>query len=202
MRSRSAKVWAASAVLLAVAIGVWIWRAVANRPTYPVVNSPRPVAGKADAGIVVEEFSDFQCPACKAAQPVVKDMLQTFGDRIAFRYRHYPLLAVHPLAFRAAQAAECANDQGKFWEYHDKLFQVQPALSRGDLLSYAHDLGLNEASFTACLDSRAKADVVRDDMHEGDGRGVHATPTFFINSVAVPDWSKLKEAIQGKLIGG
>lgn len=202
MRSSRTKILVASGVLLAAALVVWIWRASANRPHYPEVNSPRPILGKADAAISIEEFSDFQCPSCQAAQGTVKDVVQTFGDRIVFRFRHFPLLQVHTQAFRAALASECANDQGKFWEYHDKLFEVQPAFSRSELVSYARDLGLDEASFSACLDSRAKSGVVRDDMRDGEQRNVRGTPTFFVNGEAIADWTKLKQIIQGKLVGG
>lgn len=202
MRRNNKNLWIGSALLVAVALGVWLWRAAASRPNYPEINSPRPVAGKAEAAILVEEFSDFQCPACQAAQPTVKDMLQTLGDRIAFRYKHFPLLTIHPQAFRAALASECANDQGKFWDYHDKLFEKQPAFSRDELVGYAGELGLDTGSFAACLDSRAKSGVVREDMREAESRGVNSTPSFFVNGEPVQDWSKIKDVIQGKLIGG
>ncbi|MDZ4229757.1 MAG: thioredoxin domain-containing protein, partial [Candidatus Veblenbacteria bacterium] len=105
----------------------------------------------------------------------------------------------------AALAAECANDQGKFWEYHDQLFDKQPNFSRDELVVYATELGLTiegESGFAACLDSRAETDVVRADMREGDQRKVSGTPTFFLNGEAVQDWSQLKAIIQAKLIGG
>lgn len=181
--------------------GIYIWR-TQNTPYYPVINSPRPYLGSAQAKVVIEEFSDFQCPACKAAQPLLEDIINTFGERIKFVYRHYPLVSIHTNAFRAALAAECANDQGKFWLYHDKLFAEQPVLSRSDLLSYANGLGLDNSKFTACLDSKAKAEVVRQDINEGDKRGVNSTPSFFLNGEKVADWTKLKELIQAKLIGG
>lgn len=167
--------------------------------------SPRPTQGPTDAPIVLEEFSDFQCPACKSAEGAVKDVLDTFGDRIYFKYRHYPLVTIHTQAFRAALAAECANDQGKFWEYHNVLFENQPNFSRDDLVSYAKQLELKidgDDGFSSCLDSRAKTDVVRADMREGDQKGVSGTPTFFLNGEQVSDWSQLKSTIQAKLIGG
>jgi len=165
--------------------------------------APRPTLGSAESRIVVEEFSDFQCPACKSAQSVVDDINSTFGDKIYFKYRHYPLVTIHTQAFRAALAAECANDQGKFWEFHDILFDKQPNFSRADLITYARQIDLiidGVNGFAACLDSRAKTDIVRADMREGDQRGVKGTPTFFVNGEALQDWSKLKETIQAKLI--
>lgn len=165
----------------------------------------RPSYGSTEANIILEEFSDFQCPACKSAQATVKEILTTFGERVYFRYYHYPLVNIHPQAFKAALAAECANDQGKFWEYHDKLFENQPNFSSTDLISYANQLELvmeGERGFLACLESRAKTNVVRQDIREGDSRGVRATPTFFLNGEPVQDWSQLKNLIQSKFIGG
>lgn len=190
------------AAVIVLGIGIWIWQASKNRPTYPDINSPRPTLGQAEAPLKLEEFSDFQCPACKVAEPTVKDVLKTFGDKLYFSYHNFPLLEVHPFAFRAALAAECANDQGKYWEYHDKLFAVQPKFSRDELVGYARDLGLDATKFSACLDSQAKGGVVRDDMHEGDRRGVDATPTFFLNGQKVVDWTQLKAVLQAKLLGG
>lgn len=189
-------------VVLVVGIaGLWWW-SVATRPFYPEINSPRPVLGSKGAQVSLEEFSDFQCPACKTAEGLVQDIVKTFGDRIQLTYRHYPLISVHQYAFVAAQASECANDQGKFWEFHDVMFDKQPALKKEDLKNYATQLGLKVDDFTACLDSRAKVKTVRDDMSEGDKRGVNATPTFFLNGDKVADWTKLKELIQAKLAGG
>ncbi len=188
-------------VIVVVLVGLWQWSRQ-DAPSYPEVNSPRPFLGLADSKVVVEEFSDFQCPACKAAQPIVKDLIETLGGRIKFSYRHFPLLTIHTQAFRAALASECANDQGKFWEYHDILFEKQPAFSPEDLKAYAGQLGLKTDDFAACLDSRAKNKVVREEMKEGDKRNVNGTPTFFLNGEKVEDWSKLKELIQAKLVGG
>jgi len=194
--------WGGIIVGLLLVGGVsWWFGTQINKPFYPIINSPRPIKGPAQAGLLLEEFSDFQCPACKAANSVVIEVEQTFGDRLQLSYRHFPLISIHPQAFRAALAAECANDQGKFWEYHDKLFEKQPAFSSSDLIGYAGDLGLDKTKFAACLNSEAKTDVVRADMREGDKRQINATPTFFLNGQKISDWTKLKEIIQGKLLG-
>jgi len=196
--------WYIIAAVAVVLAGWWLW-AWAHRPTYPEINSPRPVKGSATATIKLEEFSDFQCPACKAAQPLLKEVLATFGDRVSLTFKHFPLVSVHTQAFRAALASECANDQGKFWEYHDALFDNQPNFSRADLITYAQQLQLRidgDDGFAACLDARAKTKVVRQDMSEGDKRGIDSTPTFFLNGQRLQDWSKLKELIQAKLAGG
>lgn len=202
---RSSVTWLVVFGLVLVALVAWIVWGISQRPTYTNVTSPRPVLGPESATVTLEEFSDFQCPACKAAHPIVQEVLTTFGDRIKFSYFHFPLVQIHTQAFRASLAAECANDQGKFWEYHDMLFDKQPSFSRDDLVAYATQLELSidgASGFAACLDSRAKDDVVRADMSEGDKRGIGGTPTFFVNGEAVQDWTQLKSLIQAKLIGG
>lgn len=198
---QSARIGTLAGVVVVILLIVWLVGRGSNEPTYPNINSPRPVLGGADAKVLVEEFSDFQCPACGAAKIVVDDVVKTFGDRIRFAYRHYPLVTTHSYAFLAAQASECANDQGQFWKYHDKLFTNQSNLSESDLKSYAVELKLNIDNFNACLDSKAKRDIVRADMAEGNKRGVNSTPSFFINGEALADWSKIKEVIQSKLLG-
>ncbi len=205
MRKQTAVGWSVAGVVFVIAVVFLISRA-ADRPSYagPTGVVRPPMKGGSSAAIVVEEFSDFQCPACKSSQPVVKEVVDTFGDRIKLTYRHFPLVSIHTQAFRAALAAECANDQGKFWEYHDKLFENQPNFSRDELVSYANDLGITvegESGFAACLDSRAHTEEVRADMREGDQRGLNGTPTFYVNGEPVPDWTQLKQVIQGKLLG-
>ena len=107
--------------------------------------------GRAGAPIEMIEFSDFQCPFCLAANATVKQVLDTYGDRIRFVYRNYPL-PNHPNA-RPAAEAQCANEQGKFWPYHDRLFANQQRLTAADLKQHAVELGLDAARFNACLDS-------------------------------------------------
>lgn len=179
--------------------GIGIWLSMGSAPTYENVNSPRPVKGSSEAKVLVEEFSDFQCPACKSAQDTVKRVINEFGDQIRFEFKHFPLTTIHPQAFRAALASECANDQGKFWEYHDLLFINQPNFSPNELVSYAEGLGLNKDTFKACLDSRAKNDVVRADMAEASSRQINATPTFFVNGQVVQNWNQLGDIISAAL---
>jgi len=159
-------------------------------------DTPRPIMGNADSAIVLQEFSDFQCPACGAAFPVVKDVMEKFGDRVRFEYKHFPLIQIHANAFNAAMASECANDQDKFWAMHDKLFENQTALSKADLKSYAQTLGLDAGRFNACLDSRAKADEVNADMKEGRDTNVNSTPTFFLNGTELEGVTALESALQ------
>ncbi len=206
--NRTAKIWTFALVLIVTAIVLlWFWQS-SNKPAYPEINSPRPSLGSPEARVKVEEFSDFQCPSCGSVESIIKEIITTFGSRIVFYYKHFPLVSIHPYAFRAALASECANDQGKFWEYHDLLFANQnvggsPRFSRDELIGYAKELNLEQDKFTACLDSRAKEKVVRDDMAEGNARNLNGTPTFFVNGEQVQfkeSFSELKDIIQKKLL--
>lgn len=140
--------------------------------------------GKADAPVTIVEFSDFECPFCGRAQPTVKQIEQTYGDKVKLVFMHYPL-PFHASAQKAAEASECALDQGKFWEMHDKMFDNQQALSVDQLKGYAKDLGLNTTQFNTCLDSGSKAKAISADMAKGQAAGVEGTPTFIINGVPV-----------------
>lgn len=168
-------------------------------PAYQNPNLPRPVKGGENAVVVVDEFGDFQCPACGQAYPVVKALQEQYGDRVLWKYYHFPLIQIHPYAFNASMAAECALDQGKFWEMHDLLFENQTKLARSDLYGYADQLGLNAELFDACFKSRAKSDQIRSDMAEAERRGVNATPSFYVNGQLIQNWSALGSAIEALL---
>jgi protein-disulfide isomerase len=148
--------------------------------------APPPVSivehSKGTGDILVEEFSDFQCPACGAAYPELKRFFEgNASDRVKFVYKHFPLTQIHPQAYKAAEAAECADEQGKFWEYHDKLFENQRSLLRSNLITFAEQIGLDKDKFTSCLDSGRMSGRVQAGIDEGNSRGVRSTPTFFIN---------------------
>ncbi len=154
-----------------------------------------------DAKVTVVEFSDFQCPAYKAAEPVVVEILNKYKDKIRFVYRNYPLPS-HEFGQIAAQAAEAAALQNKFWEYHDKLFEKSPDLKKENLLTIAKDLGLDLDKFTKDLDSDAVKQKVADDQADGNRAGVTATPTFFINGTPFPgvlSLSQFQQEIEARL---
>lgn len=146
----------------------------------PVTSSDH-VLGRADAPVTLVEYGDFQCPTCKLAFPAVKIVLQRFGAEIRFAYRHFPLEEPHPLALPAAEAAECAAAQGRFWEMHDVLFDNQPRFERHQLDEYARRLGLDMARFGAGLDAHEHVGKVRADQESGARSHVRGTPGFFVN---------------------
>ena len=138
------------------------------------------IRGDLAAPVKVIEFSDFECPFCLRVFPTVTELLKTYGDRIRLAYRHYPL-PNHPNARPAAEAAACANEQGKFWQYHDRLFSSPGKLSGDDLKQHAAELGLDAAAFNACVDARKYQKAVDADIAAGEAVGVSGTPAFFIN---------------------
>ena len=144
----------------------------------PTDDSPR--MGSAEAPVQIIEFSDFQCPYCTRGAETLDQVKEAYGDKVSVVYRHFPL-SFHKEAHKAAQASECANDQTKFWEYHDLLFANQRALTEPDLVSYAEQLSLNMGDFTSCLNSGKHAATVDQDMAEGAAVGMQGTPGFFIN---------------------
>ena len=179
------KWWITTAALL-IAFGVWIFM---TRPVYDDIYTPKPLEGNPDATVKIVEFSDLQCPACGAAYPVTKQVMDAYGDRVSLEYKQFPLTSLHAFAFKAAEASECANDQGKFWDYVDIAFTNQKALRTSDLKNYAEQLGLDMEKFENCLDSSAKAKYVTADYNEGIGKGVGGTPTFFINGIKLQYWN-------------
>ena len=138
------------------------------------------VRGPEQAPVTIVEYGDFECPYCGQAEPVVRELLRDFGD-LRYVWRHLPLNDVHPHAQLAAEAAEAAARQGKFWEMRDLLFDHQGALTSRDLISYAESLGLDTGKFAADLRKHTGAAHVGEDVDSADLSGVSGTPTFFIN---------------------
>ncbi len=139
-----------------------------------------PSIGPADAKVTIVEWSDFQCPFCSRAKGTVDQVREQYGNDVRVVFRHQPL-PFHPQAQIAAEASMAAHEQGKFWEYHDKLFANAKALMRTDLERYAQELGLDMAKFKAALDTGKYKAVVQADAAEGARVGANGTPTFFIN---------------------
>jgi len=141
-----------------------------------------PAIGPEDAPVLIVEFSDYQCPFCaRSALETFPQILETYEGKIRLVFRDFPLTSIHSNAQKAAEAAECADDQGQFWAYHDILFQNQQALDLDSLKAYAQQLGLDTDAFNECLDSGQYASEVQNDLAQGQSYGVTATPTFFVN---------------------
>ncbi len=152
-----------------------------------------PFLGPANAKVTIIEFSDYQCPFCRSFwRETLSQIKQEYidsGKSVKFVYRDFPLSSIHPLAQKYAEAAECTQDQNKYWEMHDKIFQEQDKLGRGtignyavsDIKRWAGELGLNGSEFNQCLDSGKYAEEVKKDFDDGSKAGVNGTPTFFIN---------------------
>ena len=149
-------------------------------PPKVAVAAVGPAKGPDGAPVTIVEFSDYECPFCVRAEPTVRDLLAKYPGKIRLVYRDYPL-PMHPKAPKAAEAAHCAGDQGKYWEMHDKLFTPGAKLEVADLKAQAREVGVDGAKFDRCLDSGEKAKEVESHKKAGDEAGVSGTPAFFIN---------------------
>ncbi|MBK7975020.1 MAG: thioredoxin domain-containing protein [Deltaproteobacteria bacterium] len=156
---------------------------VTKRVDVPVGDSP--VRGSASAPVTIVEYSDFQCPFCSREQGVLEQLRQRYGEKVRIVYKHFPLTSIHPNAQKAAEAAECANEKGKFWELHDLLYQNQTALELDKLPGYAQQVGLDPNEMKQCLDSGRMVARVKKDADSAAAVGVTSTPSFFVNGIKV-----------------
>jgi protein-disulfide isomerase len=142
------------------------------------------VYGPADAPITIIEFSDFQCPYCRQwYAEVLLPLFEMYPGKIRFVYRDFPLTSIHPEAMPAAIAADCAGEQGKYYEYHNRLFEAQYGLGTDAYAKYAADLGLDSEQFATCVESGKYRDEVTADQAWAANLGVQSTPTFFLNGI-------------------
>lgn len=162
--------------------------------------------GSESAQIIVSEFADFQCPACRQAQDISNQLLLAYPNEVQVVFRHFPLPG-HTYAMLAAEASEAAGDQGKFWEMHDLLYEKQTEWSgqqsseeavTAQFIGYAQSLGLNIEQFSKALDSKAHLEIINQDMSAGRAAGVGATPTFFVNDTMIssPTFEAIKQEIE------
>jgi protein-disulfide isomerase len=161
-----------------------------------VSSDKAPVRGKTDAAVTLVEFSDFHCPFCKLVQPTLNQVFEKYPEQVKLYYRHLPLDSLHPQAFRAAEAARCAQDQGKFWEYHDVLFAQAPKAAEIDLKHYAEQVGLDSEQFAGCLFQSVYYEAVRRDFDEASRLGIEGTPAFFINGRFLSGAQPLEKFVQ------
>ncbi len=166
------------------------------------VSSTGSAIGPVDAPVTIVEFSDYQCPYCQRAEPTVKQVLQQFEGKIRFVYKHFPLESIHPLARAASEAAGCAEDQGRFWDYHERVFAAANGLEAAALEGYATELELDLEAFRSCVAERRHADRITTDLADGQGAGVNSTPTFFVNGVKIKGaqpFSEFQRLIEAEL---
>jgi protein-disulfide isomerase len=149
--------------------------------TLPVSEDRDHIQGPAEAAVTLVEYGDYECPYCGAAYPIIKEVQERMGERLRFVFRNFPISTSHPHAEQAAEAAEAAATQGRFWQMHDLLYENQQRLGDEDLRAYAEQLGLELESFVQELAEHAHANRVREDFMSGVRSGVNGTPTFYIN---------------------
>jgi protein-disulfide isomerase len=155
--------------------------------TTPVAEDRDHIQGPADAAVTLVQYGDYECPYCGAAYPIIKEVQARMGERLRFVFRNFPITTSHPHAERAAEAAEAAATQGRFWEMHDLLYENQKRLRDDDLRAYAEKLGLDVELFDAELAEHVHAARVREDFMSGVRSGVNGTPTFYIDDVRHDD---------------
>jgi protein-disulfide isomerase len=169
-----------------------------------VVEAKGPSRGPTEAKVTIVEFSDFECPYCSRAEESVTQVMDRYAGKVRLVYRHFPL-SFHPHAQKAAEAAACADAQGKFWEMHKQLFANQQKLAPDELKGHAAAVGLDAAKFATCLDTSATKALVDADQKVGSEAGVTGTPAFFINgkvlSGAQP-FEEFQKAIDAELAKG
>ncbi|MBV4359185.1 DsbA family protein [Pinibacter aurantiacus] len=170
----------------------------------PPVSDHDHIEGNFFAAIELVEYGDYQCPHCGHAYPIVKKLQETFGSKLKFIFRNFPLAKIHPEATIAAVATEAAARQEKFWEMHDIIFENQQDLSREALLKYAKQLGLDIEQFNYDLDDEMLYEKVDSDFETGIRSGVNATPTFFINGEKYNlgwEGNRLEQYIKSSVLG-
>jgi protein-disulfide isomerase len=146
-------------------------------------NNGAPVKGSVRAPITLIEFSDFQCPFCQRFSKTLHQIERRYGDTVRIIYRQFPIESIHPFAVGAAEASLCANEQGRFWDLHDAMFEDQAHLAVADLKAKASRLGMDRRRFDSCMDSRRHSQQVQKDIAEGSRLGVSGTPAIFLNGI-------------------
>lgn len=201
-------------VVLAVIVGAFAFTKQKNTDTTGNSNNAQPTnhsSGNLSSGVVLIEYGDFQCPACGQYYPLVKQIKETYKDKIVFQFRNYPLVQIHRNAFVASRAAEAADKQGKFWEMHDLLYENQQTWAEASnpntfFESFAKQLGLDITKFKQDLASQETNDKINADIQAGQAIGASSTPTFVLNGKkieknpgSIEDFNKLiDDAIKEK----
>ena len=165
--------------------------------TLPVGSDRDHIQGRTSAPVTLIEYGDYECPYCGQAYPIIKEVQKQLGNKLRFVFRNFPLTEIHPHAEHAAEAAEAAAVQNRFWEMHDYIFEHQQALDDKHLGKYADNLGLNLAKFNNEMSSHVHAGRIREDFLSGIHSGVNGTPTFYINGIRYNDSWDLETLLEG-----
>ena len=170
------------------------------------INDSDWIQGDRQSNIILAEYGDFQCPACKTYYPIVKQLIEEEGQNFVFVYRHFPLTSIHPNAYPAAKAAEAAGEQGKFWEMYNYLYDKQDDWSKernvkNMFVEYAKNLELDDVKFTEDFEGLQGEDKIKGDMNIAKGLGVSSTPTFYLNGKKVEprSYDEFKKLIQEQI---
>jgi protein-disulfide isomerase len=166
----------------------------------PAVNAKDHHLGNVNATITLVEYGDFQCPHCKHAHPLIKQLLKERSNNLHFVFRNFPLSEVHPQAYTAAITAEAAGKQDKFWEMHNLIFENQDRLDTKFLLSLAENIGLNMKQFAKDFKSEELQNKIETDFESGIRSGVNGTPTFFINGSKLLTYDETYESLLDAMV--
>ncbi|GAB4458496.1 MAG: hypothetical protein OHK0041_23240 [Anaerolineales bacterium] len=199
--------WMGIGALALILLAAVFW--ISSRPKAQPLDAARlssnPTLGSASAKVVITEYGDFGCTSCRAWHNagIMKQVLAAYGDQVQFVWKDFPVITAQ--SPKAAEAGQCALDQGKFWEYHDFLYEQARSLSVNDLKNYAAQLGLDAEKFNACLDSGQNRAKVEQNLNEARQYGFLGTPSFLVNGkqlVGPPSFETLKAMIDAILAGG
>ncbi len=184
---------------ISVIIIIWIYSSFAGGSDYPAKITPKPDRGTEGAPVLIEEFSDLQCPACRRTHPILQKIMNDFEGKVAWRFYHFPL-RIHSFAKIAAVGAECAADQGLFWEYVDTVYENQQNMKKNDLIRYATQIGADE-TFESCINSNTKNGIIDSEQQEGIKRRIKGTPTIFVNGkeVSTLSYDAIAAAVRAEL---
>ena len=192
--------------VIIVVVAAILWSESSRLPALSAARlASDPSLGSPSAKVTITEYGDFGCPTCRGWEQagVLKHLVSAYGDQVHFVWRDYPVITAQ--SPQAAEAGQCAFDQGKFWQYHDLLYAKAPTLSISDLKSYAAQLGLNTAQFNQCLDSEQDKAKIDQSMTEARGYGFIGTPAFVVNGQKVigpASFAQFKSMIDPILAGG
>jgi protein-disulfide isomerase len=169
---------------------------ISMEPPRVKVAAEGPSRGPDTAPVTIVEFSDYQCPYCGRAEPVIREVLQRYPEKVRLVYRHLPLDSIHPMARGAAEASVCAEEQGHFWEFHDLLFANQRELEKDALSKYAKEAGLDVSAFEACLSKPEVKQRVQGDVDAAESLGIRGTPAFFVNGIQLSGAKPVEEFVR------